>query len=53
MPAFNYYGGIYIEVLKQLFFASAISDNSHGFFDKKDSHETLVDIQKEIYNSLK
>ena len=37
--------------MRQLWNMSVILDDSHGFFDDKESHKTLVELQTEIYNA--
>lgn len=37
---------------RQLWEMSVASDDSQGFFDKKEHHKTLVEIQIELYNQL-
>ena len=35
---------------RQLQNMSVVSDDSHGFFDKKENHKTLVEMQTKLYN---
>ena len=37
--------------MRQLWNMSVISDDANGYFDEKETHKTLVDIQKELYNA--
>ena len=37
--------------MRQLWNMSIVSDDNHGFFDKKDNHKSLLDIQTELYNN--
>lgn len=36
--------------MRQLWNMSVASDDANGYFDEKQSHKTLVDIQKQLYN---
>ena len=38
--------------MRQLWNMSVISDDANGYFDDKENHKNLVDIQKELYESL-
>ena len=37
--------------MRQLWNMSIVSDDNHGFFDRKDNHKSLLDIQTELYNN--
>ena len=37
--------------MRQLLNMSVISDDANGFFDEKENHKTLVEFQKELYNT--
>lgn len=41
--------GNYSLPIKQLWNISVVSDDANGYFDDKENHKTLVDIQKEYY----
>ena len=43
-------GTTYNLSMRQLWNMSVISDDTHGFFDEKENHKTLVEAQIEIYN---
>ena len=36
--------------IRQLWNMSVTSDDSHGYFDEKENHKTLIEIQTKIYN---
>ena len=36
--------------IRQLWNMSVASDDSHGYFDEKENHKTLIEIQTKIYN---
>lgn len=38
--------------MRQLWNMSAISDDNQGYFDEKETHKTLVEIQTELYNQI-
>ena len=38
--------------MRQLWNLSVISDDANGYFDEKESHKTIVDIQKEMYEAI-
>ena len=38
--------------MRQLWNMSVMSDDTHGFFDEKENHKTLVEIQTEMYEQL-
>ena len=44
--------GEYSLSMRQLWNMSVMSDDANGYFDEKENHKTLVDIQKEIYQQL-
>lgn len=44
-------GTNYTLSMRQLWNMSVISDDAHGFFDEKENHKTLVEIQTEMYNA--
>ena len=37
--------------MRQFWNVSVISDDNHGFFDEKENHKSLLDIQTELYNN--
>ena len=37
--------------MRQLWNMSVLSDDANGYFDEKEIHKTLVEIQKELYNT--
>ena len=37
--------------MKQLWNLSVVSDDANGYFDEKENHKTLVQIQTEMYNA--
>ena len=37
--------------MRQLWDLSVISDDANGYFDEKETHKTLVELQTEIYNA--
>lgn len=37
--------------MRQLWNLSVISDDANGYFDEKESHKTIVDIQKEMHEA--
>lgn len=43
-------GTTYNLSMRQLWNMSVISDDSHGYFDEKENHKTLLETQLEIYN---
>lgn len=43
-------GATYSLSMRQLLNISVISDDANGFFDEKEKHKTLVELQTEIYN---
>ena len=45
-------GTTYNLSMRQLWNISVISDDNNGYFDEKENHKTLVDIQKELYQLL-
>ena len=45
-------GTTYSLSMRQLWNMSVASDDVNGYFDEKENHKTLVDIQKELYESL-
>ena len=38
--------------MRQLWNMSIVSDDANGYFDEKEIHKTLVDIQKEMYEAI-
>ena len=38
--------------MRQLWDLSVISDDANGYFDDKENHKTIVDIQKEMYEAI-
>lgn len=42
-------GTNYTLSMRQLWNMSIVSDDANGFFDDKENHKTVVDIQKELY----
>ncbi len=38
--------------MRQLWNISVMSDDANGYFDEKETHKTLVDIQKEMYEAI-
>ena len=36
--------------MRQLWNISVILDDNNGYFDEKENHKTLVEIQTELYN---
>ena len=36
--------------MRQLWNMSVVSDDANGYFDEKENHKTLVEIQTELYN---
>ena len=45
-------GTTYSLSMRQLWNMSVLSDDTHGFFDEKEQHKTLVEIQTEMYEQL-
>ena len=45
-------GTTYNLSMRQLWNISVISDDANGYFDEKLSHKTLVDIQKQLYETV-
>ena len=43
--------GEYSLSMRQLWNMSVMSDDANGYFDEKESHKTLVELQTEIYNA--
>ena len=43
-------GLIYSLSIRQLWNMSVVSDDANGYFDEKEIHKTLVELQTEIYN---
>ena len=43
--------GEYSLSMRQLWNISVTSDDANGYFDEKEIHKTLVEIQKELYNT--
>ena len=43
-------GTTYNLSMRQLWNMSVISDDANGYFDEKENHKTLVQVQTEIYN---
>ena len=37
--------------MRQLWYMSIMSDDANGYFDEKENHKTLVEMQTELYNS--
>ena len=37
--------------MRQLWNMSVISDDANGYFDEKENHKTLVELQTKIYNA--
>ena len=44
-------GTTYSLSMRQLWNMSIVSDDANGYFDEKEIHKTLVEIQKELYNT--
>ena len=44
-------GTTYNLSMRQLLNMSVVSDDSNGYFDEKENHKTLVELQTEIYNA--
>ena len=44
-------GTTYNLSMRQLWNISVISDDNNGYFDEKESHKTLVELQTKIYNA--
>ena len=44
-------GTTYNLSMRQLWNMSIVSDDVNGYFDEKEIHKTLVEIQKELYNT--
>ena len=38
--------------MRQLWNMSIVSDDSHGFFDNKEKHKSILEYQLEIYNNV-
>ena len=36
--------------MRQLWNISVLSDDANGYFDEKEDHKTLVEMQTELYN---
>ena len=43
-------GTNYTLSMSQLWSMSIVSDDANGYFDEKEKHKTLVELQTEIYN---
>ena len=43
--------GEYSLSMRQLWDISVMSDDANGYFDEKETHKTLVELQTEIYNA--
>ena len=38
--------------MRQLWNMSVLADDANGYFDEKENHKTIVDIQKEMYEAI-
>ena len=38
--------------MRQLWNMSVLADDANGYFDEKENHKTIVDIQKELYETV-
>ena len=45
-------GSNYNLSMRQLWNMSVVTDDANGYFDEKENHKTLVDIQKELYETV-
>lgn len=45
-------GTTYNLSMRQLWNMSVLSDDSQGYFDEKETHKTLVEVQKEMYEAI-
>ena len=45
-------GTTYNLSMRQLWNISIISDDNNGYFDEKENHKTLVELQKELYETV-